>query len=666
MKKKVWASSPLFFALTVVMFLMAVESWFHSKTIFYVEISATVVSAVLVVAATNHFHVYVLESLKSARNVLTGDQYRTMQEFSLPVVLVGEAGDMIWFNNAFWNTVCEKKELRGESVLKFIYPQSVEKILQSDGTDVSIGKRRFTVYGINTTSGSILYFVENTYYKEMEISYRESRPAVALVTFDNREEMARYCSNSEDARIASQVEETLIQWAQDMGGFLKKMSSGRYIIFTDERHVRHEMERRFPILDSIRAIHANERLTATVSIGISRGAPSLKDAEAWARSALDMSLGRGGDQVAVKQSNDTYEFFGGLSKGVERHDKVRTRVFAATISDDIKQSDSVLIMGHKSSDLDCVGACVGMWNAAAKTLNRPAHIVVDMAQSLAGPLISMVQDKYPGEKIFISPQEAAARVTPKTTLIVVDTHSPDFVESPELLKDVSRVIVIDHHRMMVNHIENALVFYHEPFASSASEMVTELVQYIGDKALTEAESQALLAGIMLDTKNFVLKTGVRTFEAAAYLRRKDADTVRVKRLFSDSISAYKAKYQIVSNARVYGDTAVSFAEEEFPDIRISAAQAADELLSIQGVNASFVVYPVGGEIDISARSLGEINVQLVMEELGGGGHLTMAGAQLDNTTVDAATELLLSAIRKAKEKTGAPEPQKDRTKEVVS
>ncbi|MCI1991263.1 MAG: DHHA1 domain-containing protein, partial [Oscillospiraceae bacterium] len=228
--------------------------------------------------------------------------------------------------------------------------------------------------------------------------------------------------------------------------------------------------------------------------------------------------------------------------------------------------------------------------------------------------------------------------------------SPDFVESTDLLENVSRVVVIDHHRMMVRHIENALVFYHEPFASSASEMVTELVQYIGDRELGEPEAEALLAGIMLDTKNFVLKTGVRTFEAAAYLRRKDADTVRVKRLFSDSIDAYKAKYKIVSNAQLYGDYAVASAEAEFPDIRISAAQAADELLSIEGVNASFVVYPAGGVVNLSARSLGEVNVQLVMEQLGGGGHLTMAGAQLSGVTVKEAVERLISAIRKTAEK----------------
>ena len=235
--------------------------------------------------------------------------------------------------------------------------------------------------------------------------------------------------------------------------------------------------------------------------------------------------------------------------------------------------------------------------------------------------------------------------------MVLDTHSPEFVESQELLKAVQRVVVIDHHRMMVRHIENALVFYHEPFASSASEMVTELVQYIGDQTLTDTEAEALLSGIMLDTKSFVLKTGVRTFEAAAYLRRKGADTVCVKRLFADSIEAYKAKYRIVSNATMFRNFAIASTDTEFPDIRISAAQAADELLSIQGVDASFVIYPSSGIINISARSLGDVNVQLVMEQLGGGGHLTMAGAQLPDATLESAKEKLLDAIKKIPEPT---------------
>ena len=646
MKKRVWASSPVFFATAAVMFAMACASWFWNHTVFLVEITAAAAAFVAAAASVTRFHSYVQTAVASAQTVLSGNQYQNLESFSLPVVLVGEGNDVIWANSAFQKVVCEKNRCFGEDIRKFIYPKTVEQILKSCGTNVSIDHRQFMVYGTSTDTVSILYFVDVTDYRELELEYRETRPAVALAYFDNREELARCTSSSEDTRVASQVEETLIQWAQgNMGGFLKKLSSGRFIIFTDERHVRKEMERRFPILDSIRSIRAGDHLTATVSVGIARGAASLKDAEEWSRSALDMALGRGGDQVAVKQENDTYEFFGGLSKGVERHDKVRTRVFAATISDDIKQSDLVLIMGHKYSDLDCMGASIGMWNVATKSLGRPAYIVVDRSQSLALPLVNMLQGKYPGKRIFITPQEALTKLPAKTLLIILDTHSPEFVENQELLEAVPHVVVIDHHRMMVHHIENALVFYHEPFASSTSEMVTELVQYIGDQTLTDAEAEALLAGIMLDTKSFVLKTGVRTFEAAAYLRRKGADTVRVKRLFSDSIEAYKAKYRIVSNARMYRSFAIASTDTEFPDIRISAAQAADELLSIQGVDASFVIYPAGGIINVSARSLGEVNVQLIMEKLGGGGHLTMAGAQLPNVTIEEAEKKLLAAIQ---------------------
>ena len=652
MKKKVWASSPVFFTATAVMFAMACISWFWNRTVFFVEIAAAGASFAAAAVSIAHFHSYVQTAVTSAQTVLAGSRYQNLDRFPLPIVLVGRGNDIVWTNDAFQKTVCAKNKSFGGDIRKFIYPKTVEQILESGGADVTVDHKRFMIYGTSTDTVSILYFVNVTDYRELELEYRETRPAVALAYFDNREELARCTSSSEDTRVASQVEETLIQWAQDsMGGFMKKLSSGRFIIFTDERHVRREMERRFPILDAIRAIRAGNRLTATVSIGIARGAATLKDAESWSRSALDMALGRGGDQVAVKQENDTYEFFGGLSKGVERHDKVRTRVFAATISDDIKQSSLVLIMGHKYSDLDCMGSSIGMWNVATKSLGRPAYIVVDRSQSLALPLLNLLQKKYPGERIFITPQEALAKLPAKTLLMVLDTHSPEFVESQELLKAVQRVVVIDHHRMMVRHIENALVFYHEPFASSASEMVTELVQYIGDQTLTDTEAEALLSGIMLDTKSFVLKTGVRTFEAAAYLRRKGADTVCVKRLFADSIEAYKAKYRIVSNATMFRNFAIASTDTEFPDIRISAAQAADELLSIQGVDASFVIYPSSGIINISARSLGDVNVQLVMEQLGGGGHLTMAGAQLPDATLESAKEKLLDAIKKIPEPT---------------
>lgn len=651
MKRKVWASSPVFFVLSAVLLLTAGVSWFWNTAIFTAEISLAMVSVAAVLLANRHFKAHISYAAKGAAEVLTGDRYRSLQQFALPVAVVGAEGDIIWVNGAFSEQVNTNRDCRGDHIMKFIYPSTVEQILASAGTDVSFGSRQYTVFGISTDAGSVLYFLDDTAFQEISRNYEESRPIVMLASFDNREELTRDSSSSEEIRIASEVEDVLNRWAQNLGGFFKRMSNGRYLILTDEKHLRDEMKKRFPVLDAVRGIKAGDRLSATVSVGVARGAKNLQEADDWARNALNMALGRGGDQVAVKQTNDTYEFFGGLSSGMEKRDSVRTRVFAASISDDIKESDVVFVMGHKYSDLDCIGAAIGMWNVACKTLCRPSYIVVNLAQSLASPQITALQNAYPGEKIFMSPQEAQALVTSRSLLVVVDTHSQDFVESADLLRSASRVVVIDHHRMMVRHIENALVFFHEPYASSTCEMVTDLLQYIGDSRLTQTEAEALLSGIMLDTKNFVLKTGARTFEAAAYLRRRGADTVSVKRMFSDSIDAYKAKYKIVSNAEILDRFAVASTEKEFPDIRIASAQAADELLSIQGIDASFVLFPSGGSINISARSLGDVNVQLIMETLGGGGHLTMAGAQLSGMTAAEARERLIEAIHAFTEKT---------------
>ena len=373
---------------------------------------------------------------------------------------------------------------------------------------------------------------------------------VAAIAFDNREEMTRDSSSVDDSRIVAEVETALRDWAtQDMEGVIRKLSNGRICCFPMKSICRKRAKKRFDVLDEVRRIR-NQNLFATVSIGIGRGASNMGEAELWARQALNMALGRGGDQVAVKQ-NDTYEFFGGLSKGVEKRDKVRTRVIAATLADHIRSSDKVFIMGHRFSDLDSVGSAVGIWAVVKKGLGRNAFIVVNRGQSLAHQLIDQVDDAYPETKIFISSQEALQTLTGKTVVVVVDTHSTSLVECPELIEDAQRIIVIDHHRMTVNYIQNTLIFYHEPYASSASEMVTELVQYINANCLSAADAQALLSGIALDTKNFVMKTGVRTFEASAYLRRRGADTVAVKRLFSGTLDTYKAKSHLVEGAELY-------------------------------------------------------------------------------------------------------------------
>jgi c-di-AMP phosphodiesterase-like protein len=628
---------------------MAGVSYFYNHILFSVELTLAFCSIVAVMLSTERFKTHVTTAVKSAQKVLTGEEYRNLMEFTMPVAVIGEEGDIIWVNNAFADKVSEEHECRGENILKFVYPKTISQIIAESGTDVTVGKRQYTVFASKTEYGSIVYFVDDTYYKEINCEYIERRSVIMLAHFDNREELARDFSGSEDTRIASEVESALIDWAQKMGGFLKRLSNGRYLILTDEIHIREAMEKRFQILDTVRSIKAGERLSATVSIGVGRGAESLPEAEEWARKALDMALGRGGDQVAVKQKDDTYEFFGGISNGVEKRDKVRTRVIAATLSDHIKSSDNVLIMGHRYSDLDSVGASIGMWSVVTKALKKTAFVVVNQSQTLASPMISSMQsEEY--KNMFISCADAESMVTPKTLLIILDTHSQDFVESDELLNAVSRVVIIDHHRLMVKHIENAIVFYHEPYASSTSEMVAELVQYIEDNSLNQPEAQALMAGIMLDTKNFVLKTGVRTFEAAAYLRSCGADTVEVKRMFSDSIETYKAKYEIVSQAEIFNGCAIAFTDKEFPNVRISSAQAADELLSIKGVNASFVIFPTDNVVNISARSLGDINVQLIMEVLGGGGHLTMAGAQLKDLTVEQARQKLIDIIKDTVEK----------------
>ncbi|MDD3228591.1 MAG: DHH family phosphoesterase [Oscillospiraceae bacterium] len=652
MRKKIWSASPVFFILSGVMFLMAGVSWQYSQPVALVELGISIASVAVILISVSRFKAYVALSVKTAKRVLTAGESESLETFNMPVALVGEAGDIVWVNQAFSKRVSSQHEVRGENVQRIIYPKTVEQILAASGTDVTVEDRQYSVYGARAKDQIILYFIDDTYYKEVNREYTESRLVVCLALFDNREELARDASSSEDSRLASDVEDALNTWAQQMGGFSKRLSGGRYLIMTDERHVRVAMEHRFEILDKVREIKTSDNRSATLSMGLSRGAASLQEAEQGARKALDMALGRGGDQVALKQKDGTYEFFGGLSKGVEKHDKVRTRVIAATLSDHIKQSDMVIIMGHKYSDLDCIGSAVGIWSAVTNVLKRPAYVAVNRRQCMANVLIDYMEAA--GENIFISPEEALPKLTSHSLMIVVDTHNPDVVESPELLAAAQRIVVIDHHRMMVKHIENALVFYHEPYASSASELVAELVQYIGDTALSRADAEALLAGIMLDTKNFVLKTGVRTFEAAAYLKRRGADTVKVKSLFADNIETYKAKYKIVSSAQVHDGCAIAYVEKEFPDIRLSCAQAADELLSIQGVSASFVIFPSGGLANISARSLGDVNVQLVMEQMGGGGHFSMAGAQISGATIEQVHAKLLEVLA-----SGAGRPPKE-------
>ncbi len=640
-----WVISPLMYIMAAMLLLWSCITYKHDKVLFAVELTVSGLTLIATMLIDLHFKSHLSSAMKSATRILTAQEENNLNELPMGLVVVSHQGDIIWCNDAFKTGVAAGKNVLGDNILAYIHPRTLRQVVGEKSSGITHGDKEYTVYTSKTEDSYIMYFVDDTYYKTIHREYREKKPVISIISFDNREELLRDASGGDESRITAEVEAVLREWATvTMGGFVRKLSGGRYMLITDEAHMDGARKRRFEILDKVRQVKGINNMSATISIGVGRGAANAAESETWARRALDMALGRGGDQAAVMKKGDTYEFYGGLSKGVEKRDKVRTRVIAATLSDHIRNSDMVFVMGHKNSDLDAVGAAVGMWAAATRGLGKPAKVVINKNTTLAKPLVDMIETASPDKDIFISPNEALSEVTEKSLLIVVDTHASNFVESTELLAECSKVVVIDHHRMMVTHIKNSVIFYHEPYASSASEMVAELVQYIENAQVNSSEAQALLAGIMLDTKNFVMKTGVRTFEASAYLRRRGADTVQVKKLFANSMNTNKEKAALVASAEIYKGCAIASTQVSTADTRVAAAQAADEMLAIQGVRASFVLFRNNNEVYISARSMGEINVQVILEAFGGGGHLTMAGCQIKDTTIDDARIALIDVL----------------------
>ncbi|MGN0575106.1 MAG: DHH family phosphoesterase, partial [Ruminococcus sp.] len=472
----------------------------------------------------------------------------------------------------------------------------------------------------------------------------ETHPTVLIINIDNYDEIMQNAKQSDKARTSVETEQLLENFMADSNGVLKKINDNTFYAVLEDKHINEIINEKFRILDEARNIKIGERTCLTMSIGVGQGASSLAESERFARQCLDMALGRGGDQAVVK-TDSGYRFFGGVSKGVEKKSRAKTRIIANTLQDIIMGCDNVYIMGHRFGDLDSIGSAAGL-AGAVKLLGKNVFIAADLKKNLAVHLVDLIK-RETNENFFISPAEAVGDIGEKDLLIVVDTHNKDFIESTELYNKAKTVVVIDHHRKNVNFIDNAVIFHHEPYASSASEMVTELVQYFrfdGDAQLPSVYADALLAGITLDTKNFVMRTGVRTFEAAAFLKKIGADTVNVKLLFSNSIDSYRRKTQIVASAKIHNHCAIAAADFRSDDIRLVAPQAADELLGITDVSASFVLYRTGDTINISARSMGAMNVQVVMEHLGGGGHQTMAAVQLENISMNDAMKMLTNAI----------------------
>ncbi|MBQ2211712.1 MAG: DHH family phosphoesterase, partial [Ruminococcus sp.] len=639
MRKKHWMLSPWFIIFTIVMLLMTTISANYNIIVFYVELGITVLSIAAVIALSLRFSAYIRGIVRSTADRINGIDRDYLERYKYPVAVVGMEGDIVWCNARFRKAIGGRSP-EGDHINNYISGYDIVDIIDSDGVDVAVDGREFTVYCLNADGSTVCHFIENTYYKSTVREYHASIPCVALITFDNAED---FVSSSEEyySTVAISVEANLQRWANEYKAMYKKITNNRYMIIFRDADIDHMVNQRFPILRDIRSI-GTARHIATISVGLCRGSKTVRESELNARKALEMALGRGGDQVAIIRDN-TYEFFGGTAAAAEKVSKVRMRVIANAISRAVADADKVYVMGHRFSDLDCVGAAIGMQCIMDKTFKKYSKVVINRETSMAQQLIEYTDERLESD-IYTTPEEALRGITPKSLLIIVDTHLATSLESRELYERAKKIVVIDHHRKAVNYINNALVFCHEPSASSACEMCCEIISYLDDKPLGYIQADALLSGIMLDTKNFVLKTGVRTFEAAAYLRRKGANTLTVKELFSGSIDTYREKVDIVVRSEVHRGCAISTSDKLTDDIRLASAQAADEMLTLKGIVASFVIFGDHKKINISARSYGRINVQLIMEKMGGGGHQTMAATQLYNSSIEEARKQLTEAI----------------------
>ena len=587
--------------------------------------------------------------ISSVEKKFSADDNGELLNFPLPVLLFDSTEKIVWYNTNFHNKFLVDAQVKGADMKQFTSGQGIDIMRENMFIECEYGAKKYSAFsGVVKHKGETvyaLYFVEDTELKNYKLAYKASRPVIMIISLDSVEDALSDFRESRQAEILGRLESIVENYFSDYNCISRKVGNNRFILITDVESLSKMKEDKFSILSQVRGYTYDEKtLGITLSVGVGSGEKFL-ECEANARKALDMAMGRGGDQVAIKTDKNDFDFFGGVAKGIEKRTKVKTRIVANAIGETIKSSSNVLVMGHRFADLDALGASLGVV-MISEALGKDAKIVMNSKTSLAMPLAKhMIANGM--EDLFVEPDEVEDYLDKGTLLVIVDTHRKSFLEYPELFDLVNKVVVIDHHRKTVDHINKAVIFHLEPNASSASEMVTELIQYINIEVdIPQVCAEALMSGITLDTKNFVMKTGVRTFEAAAYLRQAGADTVKVKQLFSNSMQTQKAKSEVVKNAAMYNNCAIGVVDFEADDVRIVASQAADELLNIDDVNASFVAFKTDNTINVSARSYGELNVQLVMEELGGGGHHTMAAAQLQNENFDNTLLQLKNAIDK--------------------
>ncbi len=598
----------------------------------------------------------VLQYIDSVTGSVDAASKSTLINSPLPVMVFRpDTGEVIWSNEDFMQLAGVREHLFEMRVEDAVPDFPIQWLLsgKAESPDrVEMNSRRFRVYGSLVRGrgrGSeqnlvaVTYWVDVTESDALHDAYTESRPVMAVLALDNYDEVMKACPDTARSAVLAQIAEKLSAWAGTAEGVLLRTERDRYLFLFEEKDYEKFIEDKFSVLDAIREIKVGEGVTPTLSIGVGRESDSMTELYKNARLSLEMALSRGGDQAVVRGKTD-FAFYGGRAKATEKRTKVKSRVMANALSELMTDAGEVYIMGHSYPDMDAVGAAAGVFCAARKK-GKTARIILPAEGSAADPLLRRLRPLPEYADAFISANDAFLRQRPDDLVIVVDTNRPDMVEAPQVLEASNRVAVIDHHRRAASYIENAAFSFHEPYASSASELVTELLQYMVEPAdLLREEAEALLAGIVLDTKHFSQRTGGRTFEAAAFLRRSGADTAEVQRLFQNDLNEMITRYDVIRQAEMVRENiALSVVQEAGID-RVTAAQAADELLTLKGVQASFVLCRSGDDTLMSARSLGEINVQVILEALGGGGNSTTAGGRVENEAPEEVRERLLTAL----------------------
>ena len=632
-----------------------------------VAVAVSIPLAVIEGVATVALYLYFSQSNKKRRqsvlqyiDSVTGSvdtaSKSTLINSPLPIMVFRpDTGEVIWSNENFLQLAGVREhlfEMRVEDAVPEFPVQWLLEGKQECPNRVFMNNRRFRVYGsLVRAKGrggeqnlvATTYWVDTTDADQLLETYTATRPVLSILMLDNYEDLMKACADTQRSAVLAQIDEKLSAWAAAGEGLLLKTERDRYLFIFEEQHYEHFVEEKFSVLDAIRGIKVGEGVHPTLSIGMGKDADSFPELYKNASLSLEMALSRGGDQAVVRNRVD-FEFYGGRAKATEKRTKVKSRVMANALSELMADASEIYVMGHSFADMDAVGAAAGICCAARKRGKR-AQIVIDLEHNAALPVLKKLGTLPEYSGVFISGNDAFVKMRPGALLVVVDTNRPDLVESHQVLEACNRVAVIDHHRRAATYIENAAFSFHEPYASSAAELVTELLQYLVEPAdLLREEAEALLAGIVLDTKRFTLRTGGRTFEAAAFLRRAGADTAEVQRLFQNDLSDMVSRYDIIRRAEMYReDIALAVIPQDGVD-RVAAAQAADELLTLKGVRASFVLYRNGDDVLMSARSMGEVNVQVILEALGGGGNSSQAGGRVENGDILAVRAQLTDAI----------------------